>query len=275
MKNILVLTDFSNCANAASNYAIRLAKMANAEIHFLHLQSTPVNWIKLSKEKEKRFPETLKAIGRNKFELNKWKKKAVAEGLKAEKMIVFDAGKEGVFRHINDHHHDFVVMGSHGVEGIQEKVVGSNAQQILRNAEVPVLIIKKPVFNPINNILFVSDFTDVSRDSFHTLTHFADVLDAHVDLLFVNTPKQFKESQETSRNMDNVMKHCNREESCTRNVISASTVEEGVRNFIQENPIDLIAICTHGKSGLRQLFSPSIAEKIANHFLLPILSIKL
>lgn len=275
MKNILVLTDFSNCANAASNYAIQLAKMASAEIHFLHLQSTPVNWIKLSKEKEKRFPETLKAIGRNKFELSKWKEKAIAQGLKAEEMLVFDAGKEGILRHIKDHHHDFVVMGSHGVEGIKEKIVGSNAQQLLRDASIPVIIIKKPVFNTINNILFVSDFTDVSRDSFHTLTHFADVLDAHVDLLFVNTPKQFKESQETSQNMDDVMKHCNREKSCVRNVINASTVEEGVRNFIQEKPIDLIAICTHGKSGLRQLFSPSIAEKIANHISLPILSIKL
>jgi nucleotide-binding universal stress UspA family protein len=44
---------------------------------------------------------------------------------------------------------------------------------------------------------------------------------------------------------------------------------------MQENPVDLIAICTHGKSGLRQLFPPSIAKKNANDTLLPLLSIKL
>ena len=84
-----------------------------------------------------------------------------------------------------------------------------------------------------------------------------------------------KESKETSQNMDNVMTHCNRVKSCTCNVINASTIEEGKRNFIIEKPIDLIAICTHGKSSLRQIFSPSIAEKVANHSLLPLLSIKL
>ncbi|MDF1696972.1 MAG: universal stress protein [Saprospiraceae bacterium] len=275
MKKILVPTDFSACANSASEYGIQLAKLASAEIHFLHLQSTPVNWLKLSKEKEKKYPETLKAIGRARFELNKWVNKARANGLKAEHALIFDGGKEQIFRHLENHNHDFLIMGSHGVEGIQEKVVGSNAQKILRNASVPVLVIKKPVFDPIENILFVSDFSDVSKDSFHTLTHFADVLEAHIDLLFVNTPKGFKESKETSKNMDMVMTHCNREESCTRNVINASTIEEGIKNFTNDNPIDLIAICTHGKSSLRQLFSPSIAEQVANHTLLPLLSIKL
>lgn len=56
MKKILVPTDFSDCANASSEYAIRLAKKMNAEIHFLHLQFTPVDWVKLSKEKEKLYP---------------------------------------------------------------------------------------------------------------------------------------------------------------------------------------------------------------------------
>ena len=275
MKKILVPTDFSDCANAASDYAIQLAKMSKAEIHFFHLQFTAVDWVKLSKEKEKRYPETLKAIGHAKSELSKWVDKAKAQGLKAERMLVFDSGMEEILHHLKKQHHDFLVMGSHGVKGIQEKVVGSNAQMLIRNSEVPVLIIKNPVFSPVKNILFVSDFTDVSKDSFHTLTHFADVLEADIDLLFVNTPRRFKETTETSKNMDEVMMHCNRAESCQRNIISAASVEDGIKDFILQKPMDLIAICTHGKSGLLQLFSPSIAEKIASHTILPLMSIKL
>jgi len=275
MKKILVPLDFSDCANAAAEYAIILAQKTSAEIHFLHLQFTPVNWVKLSKEKERKYPDTLKSIGQSKLELNKWVKKAQAKGLRAEYSLIFDTGQEQLLRHLQNHNYDLLVLGSHGAKGIQEKVIGSNAQHILRNATVPVLIIKEPVTNPIQNILFVSDFTDVSKDSFHTITHFADVLDAHIDLLFVNTPTKFKESKETSQNMDNVMEHCNRDESCTRNVINASSVEAGIASFSGENPINLIAICTHGKSSLRQIFSPSIAEKIANHINLPLLSIKL
>jgi nucleotide-binding universal stress UspA family protein len=275
MKNILIPIDFSECAIAASDYAIQLAKMAKAKINFLHLQSTPVNWIKLSKEKEKRYPETLHAIGQARSKLNQWIKKAETSNINAESSLVFDAGKEEILRHLNDRQHDFLVMGSHGAKGVEEQIIGSNAQQIIRNTKIPVLVIKKPVLSPIKNILFVSDFTDISKGSFHTLTHFADILEAHIDLLFVNTPQQFKASKETSENMDLVMTHCNRKESCTRNVVNSSSVEDGIKDFILEKPIDLIAICTHGKSGLRQLFSPSITEKIANHTSLPLLSIKL
>ena len=57
--------------------------------------------------------------------------------------------------------------------------------------------------------------------------------------------------------------------------MNANTVEQGVNDFTNSKAIDLIAICTHGKSGLRQLFSPSITEELANHTLLPLLSIKL
>lgn len=217
----------------------------------------------------------MKAIGQAKFELSKLVNKAKSVGLIAERILVFDTSGEAILKHLESHHHDFLVMGSHGVRGFQEKILGSNAQMMIRNSEVPVLIIKKPVFSPIKNILFVSDFTDVSKKSFGALTYFADLLEAHIDLLFVNTSKGFKESEEIFSNMDEVMKHCNRAESCKRNIINANSVETGIRDFMMEKPMDLIAICTHGKSGLRQLFSPSIAEKIANHTLLPLLSIKL
>ena len=76
MKNILVTTDFSSLSNQASEYAIRIAEKANAEIHFLHIQQTLVDWVQLDKEKEKNYPQTLKEIGHAKGELKKWEKKA-------------------------------------------------------------------------------------------------------------------------------------------------------------------------------------------------------
>lgn len=273
MKKILIPTDFSDCANAASEYAIQLAQIAQAEINFLHLFSTPIDWVRLPKEKEKLYPEIRHAIAGAKTELSNWVKKTEKNGIKAQQSLTFNTGKEEILRYFKDHSHDFLIMGSNGAKGWQEKLIGSNAQQIIRNASVPVLIIKQPVFEPIKNILFVSDFTDVSRDSFHTLTDFADLIKAHIDLLFINTPNQFRETTETSRNMDGVMTHCNREKSCTKNIINAKSIEDGIKDFMAEKPMDLIGICTHGKSGLQQIFSPSIAESIANHTQLPFLSI--
>ena len=62
MKNILVPTDFSKNCTKAANLGIEIAKLYDAEIHFLHQMTTPVDWVKLDKQKEKRYPETLKEI---------------------------------------------------------------------------------------------------------------------------------------------------------------------------------------------------------------------
>lgn len=275
MKNILITTDFSACANAAAEYGIQLGQMSGAKINFFHLLETHVDWVKLPKEKEKLYPDTLRAISFASSNLVQWVDKAKNSNVRAKNSLVYVPKWEELFLHIKDRNHDFLVMGSNGSKGLLKKIIGSNAQFILRNATVPVLIIKKPIKTPVKNIVFVSDFRDVSRASFHTLTDFADVLEAHIDLLFINTPGQFEESAETSQNMDRVMTHCNREDSCSRNVINATSIEEGIKEFTVKKSMDLIAICTHGKSGLQRLFSSGIAEKVANQSILPVLSIKL
>ncbi len=275
MKNILILTDFSEHANIASEYAIELAKKATAEVNFLHLQKTPIDWVKLSKEKEKNYPDTKQAISNSKNELSKWVKKSEEKGITAHQSQIYNTTIGDMLSNTIGKDFDFIIMGSYGAKGLKEKIVGSNAQYVIRNSPIPVLILKNSIHEPIKNILFVSDFTDVSKESFHTLTGFADTIDAHIDLLFVNTNSDFKESSETKENMDNLMTHCNRKDVCTKNIIRASSIEDGVNTFIKTKPIDFLAICTHGKSALKQLFTPSIAEKLANHSELPLLSIKL
>src|SRR5690606_16689820 len=51
-----------------------------------------------------------------------------------------------VFSEVNnialEHQADLVIMGSHGTDGLEEIFIGSNAEKVVRNSEVPVLVIK-------------------------------------------------------------------------------------------------------------------------------------
>ena len=188
MKNILVPTDFSDAANRAADIAIAIAEKSQSEIHFLHLQITPVPWTKLNKEKEKRFPDTLKQIGHARDELGKLVKKAEGKGLKAKEFLVFDVGREEILKHIPFHHHDFVVMGSHGASGAKELFVGSNAQKVLRDATVPVLVVKEKSNWPFKNVIFASDFEEDVREPFRMVVEFADLNESNIHLLYVNAP---------------------------------------------------------------------------------------
>ena len=59
------------------------------------------------------------------------------------------------------------------------------------------------------------------------------------------------------------------------NVYNESGVEEGINDFLIYKNVDLIAMCTHGRTGFLSLFSSSTVEKVTNHSELPVMTIKM
>jgi hypothetical protein len=58
-------------------------------------------------------------------------------------------------------------MGSHGASGFQEMFIGSNTEKVVRNSEVPVLVIKKKKIISVQvNFVFASDFSDEIKKPF-------------------------------------------------------------------------------------------------------------
>ncbi len=57
------------------------------------------------------------------------------------------------------HNADLIVMGSHGASGFQEMFIGSNTEKVVRNSDVPVLVVKReePEFKA-DKFVFASDF---------------------------------------------------------------------------------------------------------------------
>ena len=275
MNNILVPSDFSPSANRAADVAIAIAEQSGAEIHFLHLQITPVPWVKLDKEKEQRFPETLKEIGHAKNELSKLVKKAEEKGLKAEQFLVFDVGREEILKHIPFHHHDFVVMGSQGVSGAKELLIGSNTQKVVRESSVPVLIIKEETKWPVKNVVFASSFEEDVKEPFQTVVKLADLNESNIHLLYVNVPFSFEETDRSMEKMHAFHETCPRGGTCSSNIYNSLNEERGILKFSESIDADLITLTTHGKSGFLSLMSKSITESLANHSQTPILSINL
>lgn len=275
MKKILVPTDFSPCANNAANLALQIAEKANAEIEFLHILVTPIDWVALDIRKESQYPEVKKQIGHAKSELSKWVKRAKGLGLQSGKVLTFTQGSEEIVNHAESHGHDLIVMGSHGASGLKELVMGSNAQKVVQEAKTPVLIIKENVKKlNIKNMVFASTFLEDVHRPFHQIIDFADLMEAYNNLLYVNVPKQFEESQESESRMKNFLTRCPRG-TCGINVFNAETPEKGILQFAEDRGMDVIAIVTHGRKGIKGLFASSLTEKLVNHSPLPVLSVNI
>lgn len=274
MKNILVPTDFSDCAKKAENLALELAEKAGAEIHFLHIFDSPVDWVKLPLEREELYPETrLKFKNANK-ELNELVKRAKEKGLEAKEFLLFNEGRAAIDDHIKSHNHDFIVMGSHGLGGLKE-LLGSNTQKVVRYANAPVLVVKSSDSgNGNKSIVFASSLSNESIDSFQRTVDFANMIDAKIHLLYVNTPNRFLETDEIENKIEEFLKGFDSVD-CTKNIYDSLNPERGILKFSDKIGADIIAVATHGRSGLLRLISPSITENLVNHSDKLILSINI
>ncbi len=276
MKNILVPTDFSENCTKAAQLGIEIAKLYSSEIHFLHLMKTPVDWVKLDKLKEKRYPETLKKIGIAKAKLRKLERTAEREDLTCRTFLQYDAGQADILEHSNHFHHDFIITGSSGTKGVIREITGSNVEEIVRKANTPVIVVKdEAVAFPFKNIVFVSDFKDDVTNAFKQVISIANKCDARIHLLRINTQTDFNSIDVGLKPIEQLLRKFPELKKYSLAVYNEASVETGINTFIKQNPIDLIAMVTHGKTGFLSLFSKSIAEGVTNHSTLPVMTIHL
>ncbi len=274
MKNILVPTDFSENCSKAAYLGINMAKLYNAEIHFFHILKTPINWVKLDKLKEKRYPETLKQIGIAKAALRELEKAAEREGLKCQTFLQFDSGQKDILEHSGHFAHDFIITGSSGTKGTIREIIGSNVEEIVRKANAPVIVVKdEEVTFPFKNIVFVSDFEeDVSDALKHTIS-IAEKCNARIHLLRINTQTDFNSIELGLAPIEQLLQKFPKLKNYSMALYNEPSIETGINTFVKQQPTDLIVMVTHGKTGFLSLFSKSIAEGVTNHSTLPVMTI--
>ncbi|MCK0132395.1 universal stress protein [Flavobacteriaceae bacterium F08102] len=276
MKTILVPIDFSEEAKNACKAAASIAKTTGSEIILLHMLDIPSDTIDpVDSSAMKGGAQTIFFMKSIHKRFEEYKKFDFFKGLKITDKVIFHKAFQGVIEESKKHLVDLIVMGSQGATGLKEMLVGSNTEKVVRKSDIPVLVIKQPVNDfAINDIIFASDFNAESQNSFQRVINFANLFNATIHLLFVNTAHRF----ETSKNIRKKLDKFTREfelKSHTVNIYNDITIEEGILNFGKEIDADVIAINTHGRSGLSQLFSESISTELANHALRPVITFKI
>ncbi|MCM4158615.1 universal stress protein [Antarcticibacterium flavum] len=273
INRILLLTDFSEISDNAMEYAVIVAKKTRAEIQVMHIVNTPVDWVNLGVEKEKQYPETRERIADARVALNDVVSRFRDKGIIARSVLIYNLDVESIPEYVKDEDLDLIIMGSHGVRGIKEFTIGSNAQKVLRASIKPVLIVKnKPKYDSIKEVLFASTFDKKYSRHFESVLTFVNAFEARVHLLYINTPYDFKETHEMDVLFDSYYSSC-AEGSCTKHIYNAHNEESGVKYFLKQQEPDVFAIVTEGRSAFSQIFSPSLTEKIVNHLDVPVLSI--
>lgn len=273
LNKIRLLTDFSEVSENAVDYAILMAKKMALELEIMHIVNTPLDWVELTLEQENLYPEIKAEINQAKNKLNSLAHKFENNGIRTFQNLIFNIGVENIPKYIKEDKNSLLIMGSHGASGIKEHTIGSNAQQVIRKANCPVLIVKnKPTKPNLQQITFASTFDDQQHSAFKKIHSFSKLLDLKLALLYINTPYNFKETADIEHMLNTFCEHCE-EKNCDKITYNAYNEERGLKAFTQETQIDILAMATEGRSSFIQLFSPSLTESIINHLDVPVLSI--
>ena len=274
MKKILVPTDFSDQASYAFEVALSIARKSGAMLHLYHVIEIPdyPEITDIIAYRTLGSTNVLEEIEKKLAQTAEWEE---CRDIEIAYSVDFDTPYEKIARKADDEQFDLIVIGSHGRQGIDRILVGSTAEKVIQHAPCLVLTIKEPVswFAP-SNIVFGSNFYGEIAEGFNSLQQFADLYDATLHLLKINTRSHF----ETTRFSRQLMESFAEEQKLsnyTINVYNDDSEEEGILHFARDMKADIICVPTHGKTGLAHLITGSIAESVSEHAYRPVLTYKI
>lgn len=276
MKRIIVPVDFSGHSEYALKTAAKLAKKNNSELLALHMLEMSEIMLTGAGEQPQKIIYFLK-LAEQQFE--DFLKKDYLKGIKVTPIVKHFK----VFSEVNEiakkYDADLIVMGSHGASGFKEFFVGSNTEKVVRNADIPVLIVKDDLAGiNFEVVAFASDFSEDTIEPYLKASSIFEKIGAKIYFIHVNLPNDnFKSSVEIEKQVVNFFTKAERNLDKIEDVhyVSDYTVEEGVLNSASKIGADLIVIPTHGRKGLSHFFQGSVGEDVANHSTLPVMTFKI
>lgn len=276
MKKILVPTDFSPEAENALKVAAQIAKKFDSEIFLLHMLDLPLDLIDPSRPKSSGdLPEAIFFMKLAHQRFNKIMRKDYLKGIKVHETVEFHEAFDGIMEISKKHECDVIIMGSSGAEGLKEIFIGSNTEKVVRNSEIPVLVIKKeiPLFE-VKKFIFATDLDPETIDTFKNAIEFAHKLETTIELVMVNTAGKFKTTEEIDEKLKTYTSNID-DADYNFSVYNDVNVETGILNYGNKINADLIGISTHGRQGLAHFINGSLSEDLVNHAKRPIVTFKI
>jgi len=274
MKYILVPTDFSDCAQFATDIAVEMAGKMGAGVHlFTRLHIHPL-WSVLSPEQQKDYPESLEQIQEVEQKFKSLINSYPLAGLPFK--TSYEAGEilTNIYKIQQFQNIPLVVMGSSGASGLKEIMFGSNAQKVVKYVPCPVMIVKHPVEGAqkeLKHIIFASDFKETAIRPFELLIEFATHFGSHIHLLHVDIRRPDKDPAKTYLQRMKKFEDLCYKLPCTLHEQGDIGVESGIAHFAQDIHADMVAVAHYGKSPLQRILQGSIAESLVNHLEIPVM----
>lgn len=279
VRKILVPTDFSETAGIALDHAVNMAKMQDAEITLLHVLSTfsfRVNLPEAAEMDENHQHKISGLIGSKLTVLAE----SILENLGVKVKIMVSSGRirEEVVRVADEIDADLIILGTHGVSGLKEFFMGSNAFRIVMDASCPVLSVRTTAKKlGFKNIVVPIDNSFHSREKLGISVQMANIYGSTLHICGLRSHDHADDDLNAKFRMK--MKQVEdflieKEVNHSSTTIFCTNIARAAMDFADEKDADLIIIMNEQETNDTGFFVGAYAQQMVNHSAVPVLSIR-
>jgi nucleotide-binding universal stress UspA family protein len=161
---------------------------------------------------------------------------------------------------------NLIVMGTHGLRGLDHLTLGSVTEKVLRKAPCPVLAVRKPAHDlvtsgegpdliQLHRILYCTDFSDSSEQAWDYAVSLAEEYSAELTLLHVleDITSSSDIENETAKALERLEKRISleaRKNGMTQAAVRIGKAYQQIIEFALESRSDLVIMGVRGRHAL-------------------------
>lgn len=293
--DLLIARDFSSVSDRAVRYALDLAARTGATLHILHAEvlheaPDPDGGDRSPGEDLDRFRDDLRQEGSVSAD--------ALDDVSVEEVERRDvAPGPAILNYANEADVDLIALGTRGRRGASRILLGSVAEEVVRQAEQPVLTVRgetddRSITSPhiIDRILVPVDFSDHARKALRAAKEWATLYGASIDALHVvaehiqpafyagGVQSIYDMEPDIEEKMQNrlgtFIDETGGPDVAVRAHVAVGNAAPDIVDFVESEDIDLVTMSTHGRTGLDRFLLGSVAEKIVRHVHCPVVTMK-
>jgi nucleotide-binding universal stress UspA family protein len=282
IRSILLPIDGSAAATAIIPQLELFLSRINPEVTVLEVIDTLATDYAEDAADEKR-----RDIDRAREEADKVVEKLVADGLRAHARVTPGPAAATILEVAEREQVSLIAMATHGRTGLPRWTLGSVTEKVLRASKVPMLIMRsfegdgdsptiQEAQQTFGHILVPIDGSEESLDIVPLVSELAKRSEARVTVVHFVSQYINKAAMQTAQgHLVNAYAAFTKEGTTIDTELRHGDPAVGILDYAtkadETSDIDLIAMSTHGRSGIARWMLGSVTEKVVRHAKLPML----
>ncbi|MFO8099893.1 MAG: universal stress protein [Salinibacter sp.] len=285
LDRILCPTDGSDVAEQARHHALFLADAFDAEVHVVHVEEHEMEIADVIDVTEADVLEDLHlpAVPNEASD--------AAPRVK-QRTVAHPSAAGGICAYAEEQEMDLIVMGTHGRRGVERLVMGSVAQEVVRRAAQPVLTVgldgPRPTGLPDRDVLVPVDFSWHQERLVAHAGGIAEVYGMGITLLHVvgryRVPDAYGMNvagpdgepllDRAEVILGDMVEELRGEGLAVSYAVRSGHPVAGILDAADDFDAGLLAIASHGRSGLERMLMGSVSETVVRRARCPVFTVK-